>query len=180
MGTVGQAHSLSIGFLKKHGYLKDEFKYGGITWSRNEEYTGNINFWVSRRDMDIRLIYTVTSHSTGVVQHMDYKVPLLKTSCNYGGYRYWFQCTYCHRRVSVLYIKTYAKCRKCSRLTYASQKAGRLERSIGSKGYMYMLSEERDAIRTTHYAGKPTKRYLRYLKRSKKAEMAFARAMFFI
>ena len=127
--------------------------------------------------MDIQLIYRVTSHSTGEVQDLKYKVPLLKTSCNYGGYRYWFQCTYCHRRVSVLYIKTYAKCRKCSRLTYASQKAGRLERSIGAKGYMYMLDEEYSSMRTTRYAGKPTKRYLRYLKRFEKSDAALSQLM---
>lgn len=180
MNTVEQALNLPISFLLKGGYLKGDSKYGGITWSVGGERTGDINFWVSGLDMDIRFLYSVKSHSTGEVQYMDYRVPLLKTPCHYGGYRYWFQCNYCHRRVGVLYINTYARCRRCSRLCYASQKAGRLERSIGSNGYMYMLEEEYRAMRITHYAGKPTKRYLRYLQRSEKTETVFREMLAFL
>jgi len=173
MDTVEGSLSLSIGFLKRLGYLSEDLKYGGIVWSRFEETIGNINFWIHRRDLYIRLIYKVTSYSTGEAKHMDYQVPFLRTWCYFGGYRYWFQCTYCQRRVGVLYINTYARCRKCSRLCYSSQKASRLERLIGADGYMWKLDEERQSMRITHYAGRPTKRYLRYLNRSEKSDRGF-------
>lgn len=170
MDTTGQANALSTRFLKKHGYFKKDSEYGGITWSCNDEEVGSINFWVHKADMNIQLIYVVTSHSTGEVQRFDYKVPLLKTPCNYGGFRYWFQCNDCHRKVGVIYISTHGKCRKCSQLCYASQRASRPERMLGSKNFMYMLDEERAAMRVTHYAGKPTKRYLRWLTREERCE----------
>lgn len=177
MNTVEQASRLPISFLRERNYFSDGLMGGGITWSIGGERTGGISFRVSARDMYIQLLYTVKDHASGEVQDMDYKVPLLKTLCHFGGYRYWFQCNYCHRRVGVLYINTYARCRRCSRLCYASQKANRLGRSIGSKGYMYMLEEEYRAMRTTHYAGKPTKRYLRFLKHEGKAERGLSLAM---
>ncbi len=180
MNTVEQASSLPISFLKERNYFSGGLMSGGITWSIRGDRTGGISFRVSARDMYIQLLYTVKDHATGAVQNMDYKVPLLKTLCHFGGYRYWFQCNYCHRRVGVLYINTYARCRRCSRLCYASQKAGRLERSIGSNGYMYMLEEEYSAMRITHYGGRPTKRYLRYLRREERAVVGFERLMFLL
>ena len=180
MNTVEQALNLPMSFLLKGGYLKGDSKYGGITWSVRGERTGDINFWVSGRDMNIRFLYSVKDRFTGESQHMDYKVPLLKTPCHYGGFRYWLQCPCCYRRVGVLYINTYARCRKCSRLCYASQKASRIERSIGANGYMFMLHEERQSIRTMYYAGRPTKRYLRFLKREEKAERGFASMRFLL
>lgn len=169
MSTVEGALNLPISFLKREGYFKEEFKYGGVVWSHLGERIADINFWVHKGDMYIRFIYTVKHSSSAEVQSMDYNVPFLRTSCYFGGYRYWFQCNYCQRRVGVLYINTYARCRTCARLSYKSQNASRLDRAMGSKGFLCDLDEERTSMRITHYAGSPTKRYKRYLKRRERS-----------
>ena len=50
-----------------------------------------------------------------------YSIRLSRTACNYGGYRYWFNCPSCSKRAAVLYcIGTYV-CRHCTRANYGSQ-----------------------------------------------------------
>lgn len=123
--TAESCHNLSIFWLKKVGYLpkEDQDKYGGIRWSNSFGEAGNINFTVQLEGNGrscIRLIYTHTNHWTDEKAEMDYLVPLTKTSCHYGGTRYWFICTltvngrYCGRRVGVLFsIGKYFGCRHC-------------------------------------------------------------------
>jgi len=59
-------------------------------------------------------------------------LPLDKTRCNYGGFRYWFKCPRCSKRSEVLYEK-YDEflCRQCHKVPYTSQRendVSRLER----------------------------------------------------
>ena len=51
----------------------------------------------------------------------NYNVELLKTKCNYGGYRYWFACPKCSRRVGVLYCAGLYVCRHCIGANYQTQ-----------------------------------------------------------
>ena len=48
-------------------------------------------------------------------------IQISKTPCNYGGYRYWFICSNCKRRVGVLYRQGYFKCRHCLGVNYRTQ-----------------------------------------------------------
>ena len=50
-----------------------------------------------------------------------YSIRLDKTPCNYGGYRYWFRCPSCSKRVSVLYCAGAYVCRGCIGACYGSQ-----------------------------------------------------------
>ncbi len=50
-----------------------------------------------------------------------YSINLSKTACNYGGYRHWFNCPSCSKRVSVLYCRGTYVCRHCTRASYGSQ-----------------------------------------------------------
>jgi len=48
-------------------------------------------------------------------------VQLDRTKCHYGGYRVWFLCPACHRRIGNLYRKPLSNqffCRHCNNLTY--------------------------------------------------------------
>lgn len=46
---------------------------------------------------------------------------LVSTRPNYGGQRWWFRCSGCHRRVGVLYAPgRFWRCRHCWRITYQS------------------------------------------------------------
>jgi hypothetical protein len=49
-------------------------------------------------------------------------IPLLRTSCNYGGTRPWFGCPGCSQRCAVLYFfEGGFRCRKCHGFGYKSQ-----------------------------------------------------------
>ena len=50
-----------------------------------------------------------------------YPIQLTKTSCNYGGHRYWWLCPSCSKRVSVLYCAGTYVCRHCLSVPYGSQ-----------------------------------------------------------
>ena len=50
-----------------------------------------------------------------------YPIQLTKTSCNYGGHRYWWLCPKCSKRVSVLYCAGRYVCRGCIGACYGSQ-----------------------------------------------------------
>lgn len=50
-----------------------------------------------------------------------YSINLSRTICNYGGYRYWFNCPSCLKRMGVLYCTGAYVCRHCIRANYGSQ-----------------------------------------------------------
>jgi hypothetical protein len=51
-------------------------------------------------------------------------VPILSTTCNYGGTRPWFACPHCASRVAVIYLRRGGfYCRKCAQVAYHSQSA---------------------------------------------------------
>jgi hypothetical protein len=55
-------------------------------------------------------------------QH-SYVIPFEKQSCNYGGFRYYFHCPLCNKRIRKLYFTHGALiCRKCLNLGYDSQR----------------------------------------------------------
>jgi hypothetical protein len=50
------------------------------------------------------------------------------TPCQYGGERPWWECPWCWRRCSTLYLRQSWGCRRCHRLTYWTQRHGKLDR----------------------------------------------------
>jgi len=108
--TVEDCRNVSISFLQKHGFFCG-YKYGRVTWSRNEEEIASIGVTVSTMDDGgyIKFNYTTTHRSSGEQTAYDYKVSLTTTPCHFGGVRYWFICpltingNYCGRRVGTLY-----------------------------------------------------------------------------
>ena len=125
--------NLSVAFLNKHGYLNSGWRSGTVTWSRNEEKTGNISIQssIDEDEQYIKFIYTQTDNRRGDKSNLEYNIPLTTTPCHLGGKRYWFTCPwyangiYCGRRVGVLYLSDkYFACRHCNRLTYNSRNLG--------------------------------------------------------
>jgi hypothetical protein len=52
-----------------------------------------------------------------------YKIPISKQPCNYGGFRYFFLCPRCEKRMRILYFKDGGfLCRKCMSLGYITQR----------------------------------------------------------
>ena len=110
--TVEDCRSVSISFLRKHGYLSEPCSMSGsIVWKNYYgEETSSIGILVSTLDDNnyVRFQYTTTDRNTGEKTKYDYKVQLTTTPCNFGGVRYWFICplskngVYCDQRQSFL------------------------------------------------------------------------------
>ena len=94
-------------------------KQGGLTWNRNGKKVGAINFRVQSNKLVLN--YRYRQHR-GKWESIEQTILFNQTPCNFGGYRKWFRCPYCSRRVAVLYgADKYFLCRHCYDLTYASQ-----------------------------------------------------------
>jgi hypothetical protein len=52
-----------------------------------------------------------------------YQIPIDKLPCNYGGFRYYFRCPLCAKRMRILYLTSQSAflCRMCLNLAYESQ-----------------------------------------------------------
>jgi hypothetical protein len=172
--TVADCRTVSISFLKKHGYFSSYgYQAGRILW-RNSfgEETGSIGIAVriTENEKYAQFYYTVTDRHTGEKTDYDYKVQLTTTPCNFGGIRYWFICqlsrngVYCGRRVAKLYKApggSYFGCRHCYNLSYESRNEPRFARP---SGMFYPLKLDKQieklnkSIKRRTYKGKPTKK----------------------
>ena len=65
----------------------------------------------------VRYSYTLAG------KYIEHTVQLAQTACHYGGFRHWFRCGYCSRRVGVLYLSGgQCACRHCFKLAYTSER----------------------------------------------------------
>jgi hypothetical protein len=176
---------IETSFLRKHKYFTG-WRNGQITWtsgfSENKTSVGIEVFTSIIPDGQnyCRIHYTQTNNYTNEEKKFDYKIPLVTTACNYGGKRYWFICpwykngTYCGRRVGVLYKDgDYFACRHCYDITYASRNLSGRAKQFGSSLSFPEVDKLREEVKRTHYKGKLTRKYLRYLKAEEQAESSF-------
>ncbi len=145
--------------------LRDIKERGGyksttVSWGKNGS-AGSIGVKVSIWDEEkyVQFSYVQTDNQTGEKKDFDYKVPLVETTCHFGGTRYWFQCSlfksgkHCGRRVGVLYKGgDWFGCRHCYELAYSSQ---RLNRRDG----MYSLFRVLDTYSKIDKLSEKAKRY---------------------
>ena len=59
-----------------------------------------------------------------------YSIQLAKTSCHYGGHRYWWLCPKCYQRTSTLYCAGLYVCRHCIGANYGSQLQQPIDRAF--------------------------------------------------
>jgi len=128
---VEDCYSVSIFHWNREGLLK-RVNYGKrftLRWysSTSGDDYAKIGFKVDRSvsgNLFVRFEYLAADRMTGKTQSIVHTINLLKTSCYFGGYRYWFTCPECERRVGTLHIppkgSTFA-CRSCHDLTYWSR-----------------------------------------------------------
>jgi len=120
--------SIDINWMKRQGYIKDGcHRFGSLSWSCGGRPCGSIGYEV-RLDLEpgyIRLHYT---HNK--TERLEYRVSLTSTPCNYGGFRWWFICSHCGRRVGKLYGGKYFLCRICQDLTYRSCNQSDFDRQL--------------------------------------------------
>ena len=130
--TVEECKSISIVSLNQCNLLKRGIHNMTFTWTgrRVKEESIGLQVLMLENDEHVRFQYTQTDNDTGKKSELYYKVRLVSTPCNFGGYRWWFICplvsngNVCGRRVGVLYLggKEYFGCRHCYNLTYECQR----------------------------------------------------------
>ena len=126
--TEGQQR-VDIRWMKQQGFLKPG-KMGSISWSCRGERTGSVSFRIDTNQMVLDYRHRLRSGEWGPVQQ---KISFDWTPCFFGGYRYWFLCPRCWKRVAVLYgVGKYFFCRHCYNLTYTTQQEGPID-CIGRK-----------------------------------------------
>lgn len=117
--TMESQCGIDIRWLKKHGCLQDG-RVGSLSWANNGRETGSIRYVMEKNRM---LLHYLHRTNDGEWQTVEQSISFDRTPCNYGGFRVWFLCPRCMRRVAVLYgAGKYFLCRHCYNLAYASQR----------------------------------------------------------
>ena len=175
--VVEDCECISIFFFKEHGYL-DENKSGVITWSNSlGEKLASIGVESNLGTAPyIRISYTITHQRTGEKSEYDYKVLLARTDCNFGGFRYWFICPACNKRVANLYSpqwNPYYGCRHCNDLSYRSRNEPHSFRAEVARAFKYTRKADElyEQLRHWGYNGKLTRKAQRYYAYDRKGEL---------
>lgn len=123
--TTESQYRIDIRWLKKQGYLRPG-NFGFLSWSCCNKQIGYINYRMEADRMVLNYRYRFYG---GEWKDVEQTVLFDRTPCNYGGYRTWFLCHRCWKRVAVLYCAgKYFFCRHCYDLTYTSQLESKAER----------------------------------------------------
>lgn len=170
--------TVSISFLRQHGYLKnDQWRSGNITWSRGEGVnkltTGSISIrtHIEAENSYLELDYKVNG------QPIKYKVSLItKTSNISKGIVWFFRCPNTGKLCRKLYLvdkyflhRTAIKGAMYEKQTYSASKRNHYrqwDEVFCSDGVYEQLYSK---YFKTYYKGKATKRYNRLLKKLKEA-----------
>jgi len=105
----------------------DGSHYFSAGWNRGGEPTGSISVHTTR-DSAV-LSYRIKDFHSDEWQDKREHVPVVLTTCHYGGTRRWFRCPVCQRRCELLYLRAYRfACRLCQKVAYSSQTGGPIDR----------------------------------------------------
>lgn len=157
---------ISISFLNKHGYLMPEQrKTGTLRWIRNGVEVSSISICVDNDDFAPYLELEYLCRETP----MNYRVQLVSILSNLGNGRIWyFICPHTGKRCRKLHLANkhfYHRTayRGCMYEKQTQSKKSRyLDKLFGSYYKTDQLMEELHKKHFKwHYAGKPTKKYLR-------------------
>ena len=174
--TVEQSTELCIFRLNGWGLLEG-YHLTNLTWTQkfsNSESSASLEIDVTCEQPYARLIYTITRYKDGSEEKYDYRIKLAKTRCNFGGFRYWFLCPRCERRVGKLYRRPLGEmyfCRICNDLTYVSRNEPPMWRS---DGICYLLKTDRwikkiqSKVKHQTWRGRPTRKMRRIAKLQQK------------
>lgn len=175
--------TISIYKLRDWGCFKSDFHSGQINWTNNwSEKKNSVNYEIDLSnpdDMYFKLDYTITDRFSGEKREISQKYPLVKTSCNYGGERYWFICSlyckgqYCGRKVAKFYLggSDYFACRHCYDLTYESR--------MGDLAWhLPDIEEFQNKMKRWYYKGKLTKKHRKLLKMYDKNDRSMEKLLY--
>ena len=131
--TVDGTRNLDVLYFQQRGLFSwtPRFTYT-MSWRLGEEIVSSISYALvgpCGSLTALRLKYSAIHWEEK--SPCEYQVGLTSTSCNYGGFRYWFLCPLwksglpCNRRCRFLYLPSgnnYFGCRKCYELAYESSR----------------------------------------------------------
>lgn len=165
--TVESYLKISTQALKKHGFLDEGYTYErNIYWGDGENRPSiSIKTNLSENNRFLVFNYTHTSRWNDEKTDLEYRVLLETTNCYFGGFRYWFSCPNCFKRVGCLYGGKYFLCRSCHDLSYNS--CNKSKNNYFYLGKMFDSEERAERLYKnkrwqTMYNGNYTKRYLKY------------------
>ncbi|MCX6753004.1 MAG: hypothetical protein NTW62_01495 [Candidatus Nomurabacteria bacterium] len=179
--TVEQSKRIELSWLKSKNFLEG-YRSGNIKWSMNENPTGNINIVVDTfsEDPNIKLTYKIRKQREENWTDINFSLKMESLPCRFGGKKWFFICglfknnKYCGQRVRILYeAGNYFGCRKCANLSYESCNISGLAKQFGRIVSFPEIEKIREKAKRTHYNGKLTKKYLRYLRIEEKSEDSF-------
>ena len=176
---------IDLSWLKKQNILQSSCSTQ-IAWANeyaeNENNIG-IDVAISNSEKYIRLYYIQTERN-GEQKDFNYRIPIISTSCHYGGKRYWFICpwhkngVYCGKRVRVLYkAGDYFACRHCYNLTYRTRNENRRHRIPPLFNGLIIerkIEKLQEKIKKPFYAKKPTKKQKKLEQLYQQASMNFS------
>ena len=118
-------YRIDIRWLKKQWLLWPDTS-GTLSWSCNDRHSGTIGY---KMETDKMMLFYNHLSDGGDWEPVEQVVKFDRTPCNYGGYRTWFFCPKCWKRVATLFgAGKYFFCRHCYDLTYASQQENKVYR----------------------------------------------------
>jgi hypothetical protein len=167
--------TVSISFLTKHGYLRpNQWRSGTITWSRNGKKTGSISILVETQPEKSYLQLDYKCNEAPI----NYRVQLVSAPSNLGkGVVWYFICPSTGKRCRKLYLaETYFYHRSAFKgCLYEKQTQSKKSRYLDKTLGEYFRAEQLYELLykkhfKKHYAGKPTKRYLKLTQQIKRAE----------
>lgn len=125
--TTDDFRSISIAELKREKALCPG-RHDWV-WRRawgGREITASITFYM----FSDHITFRYCAEGMGEVLKVDQTLAIVRTPCNYGGHRLWFQCK-CGRRISRIFL-THCRvaCRHCLNLAYPSQAESFLSRAF--------------------------------------------------
>lgn len=175
MTLINEVLQFSIKDLRLLNYLNGlSYKAGTVNWKRGNERTASINIKVNTIDVSpyIELDYKC-NHSP-----LNYRVQLVSIPSNLGkGIVWFFVCPSTDKRCRKLYladkhfVSRFAFVNAMYEQQTKSHKSRHLDKTFGK---LFKAEDLHEKIYSkhfkSHYAGKPTKRYLQLLKRIKQSE----------
>jgi len=185
--TVESCWVISLTQLKKEGFFKGHMK-GPIYWKRGGETMGSVNIEVRVKEPTrfMRVSYTATLPG-GAKKERNLIFSIDAVPSNLGkGHRYYFVCPYTEKRCMKLYMPPiasyFAHREHWQNLYYDQQTKNKSFRALG----MFLdldirIKEKEKSIGSPYmkryYKGKPTPKYISYLRLREKRELYGMRAM---
>ena len=165
-----ECKQISITDLKRWDYLKlDQSKRGVINWHMGEQKTGSITIWVNttKESPSLELDYILDGN------RIKYAVPLVTIPSNLGkGHLWYFLCPTTGKRCRKLYLiqDKFLHREACQGCFYDKQVQSKSYKDLDRTfGRAFRAEEAYEEMHKPHfkkfYNGKPTKRYLRLLKK---------------